>query len=202
MRLLGQAIHARRDELLSLLTIVLLALLISATVMYSAEHEAQPKTFGSIPQALWWSVATLTTVGYGDIYPVTVLGRICASFIMLLGIGLVALPTGLLGSAMYELLTLKSCPHCGADLRPHEAHHGRPPYDGHAQGHRNLGSRRREDHLFAKTPRPVHAEGRPVSCQGAHRDDDGLPFAPSRPRSSSAGWHRSSACLGGTRRAT
>jgi len=139
MRLLGQAIHARRDELLSLLTIVLLALLISATVMYSAEHEAQPKTFGSIPQALWWSVATLTTVGYGDIYPVTVLGRICASFIMLLGIGLVALPTGLLGSAMYELLTLKNCPNCGADLRPHESHHGQPSPGGHAKGHRDLG---------------------------------------------------------------
>ena len=141
MRLLGQAIHARRDELLSLLTIVLLALLISATVMYSAEHEAQPKTFGSIPQSLWWSVATLTTVGYGDIYPVTVLGRVCASFIMLLGIGLVALPTGLLGSAMYELLTLKTCPRCGAELRPHEAHLAGTTHDEQGQRDRDHGGR-------------------------------------------------------------
>ncbi len=135
MRLLGQAIHARRDELLSLLMVVLLALLVSGTVMYSAEHEAQPNTFGSIPQALWWSVATLTTVGYGDIYPITVLGRICASFIMLLGIGLVALPTGLLGSAMYELLTPKNCPRCGASLKPTEAHRERSHHEGDGPAH-------------------------------------------------------------------
>ena len=116
MSLIGQAIRARRHELVSLAIIVGLALLISATIMYSAEHEAQPERFGSIPQSLWWAVATLTTVGYGDLYPATVLGRVCASFIMILGIALVALPTGLLGSAMYELLQSKSCPHCGAKL--------------------------------------------------------------------------------------
>jgi voltage-gated potassium channel len=115
MQLLGQAIRARRDELFSLLTIVALALLISATVMYSAEHETQPKNFGSIPQSLWWAVATLTTVGYGDIYPQTAIGRVCASFIMILGIGLLALPTGLLGSAMYDQLTAKPCSRCGHD---------------------------------------------------------------------------------------
>jgi voltage-gated potassium channel len=100
------------------LTIVVLALLISATVMYSAEHEAQPKNFGSIPQSLWWAVATLTTVGYGDIYPQTAIGRVCASFIMVVGIGLLALPTGLLGTAMYEQLTSKPCPHCGRETTP------------------------------------------------------------------------------------
>jgi voltage-gated potassium channel len=116
MSLIGQAIRARRHELFSLGIIVGLALLISATIMYTAEHQAQPEHFGSIPQSLWWAVATLTTVGYGDLYPTTALGRVCASFIMILGIALVALPTGLLGSAMYELLQSKSCPHCGAKL--------------------------------------------------------------------------------------
>jgi voltage-gated potassium channel len=114
MQLLGQAIRARKDELFSLIMIVSLALLLSATVMYSVEHEAQPQHFGSIPQSLWWSVATLTAVGYGDFYPVTVLGRICAAVIMIGCIGLVSLPTAILGSAMYEMATPKKCPRCGA----------------------------------------------------------------------------------------
>jgi voltage-gated potassium channel len=117
MTLLGQALRARRHELTSLAVVVGLSLLISASIMYSAEHEAQPKHFGSIPQSLWWAVATLTTVGYGDLYPTTAIGRICASFIMLLGIALVALPTGMLGSAMYEILQHRTCPHCGAKLQ-------------------------------------------------------------------------------------
>lgn len=117
MSLLGQALRARRHELTSLGIVVALSLLVSATIMYSAEHEAQPKHFGSIPQSLWWAVATLTTVGYGDLYPTTAIGRVCASFIMLLGIALVALPTGMLGSAMYEILQQKTCPHCGAKLQ-------------------------------------------------------------------------------------
>ena len=71
---------------------------------------------------MWWAVATLTTVGYGDMYPVTVLGRLFASLIAVLGIGMFALPTGILGAGFVEELQKgkggpRTCPHCGKDLR-------------------------------------------------------------------------------------
>ena len=58
----------------------------------------QPETFGSIPRAMWWAMATLTTVGYGDVFPITVLGKLCASLIALIGIGIVALPAGIIAA--------------------------------------------------------------------------------------------------------
>ena len=67
--------------------------------MYHVEGKTQPEAFGSIPRALWWSLATLTTVGYGDVYPITALGRFIASFMAIVGIGAVALPAGILASA-------------------------------------------------------------------------------------------------------
>ncbi len=114
--LLAQAIRMRRRELTALAIVGALTILISATLIYSAEHEAQPNAFISMPDSLWWALSTLTTVGYGDIYPITPLGRICASLIMILGIGVVALPTGLVGSAFYELTQHRVCPHCGRDV--------------------------------------------------------------------------------------
>ena len=75
-------------------------LYLSSVGIYYFEHEAQPENFGSIFHCLWWSVATLTTVGYGDVYPVTVGGKIFTSFIVLIGIGIVAVPTGILASAL------------------------------------------------------------------------------------------------------
>jgi voltage-gated potassium channel len=114
--LLAQAIRMRRRELSALAIVGALTILISATLVFSTEHEAQPNAFTSMPDALWWALSTLTTVGYGDLYPITPLGRICASLIMILGIGLVALPTGLVGSAFYELAQHRKCPHCGLDV--------------------------------------------------------------------------------------
>jgi voltage-gated potassium channel len=122
LSLLRQAIRMRRRELIALGLVAAITILISATLMYSAEHEAQPKAFACMPDALWWALSTLTTVGYGDIYPTTPLGRLCASLIMILGIGLVALPTGLVGSAFYELTQHRVCPHCGCELISHPSH--------------------------------------------------------------------------------
>src|SRR3712207_9374951 len=90
--------------------------------MYYVESEAQPQQFSSIPAAMWWGVATLTTVGYGDVFPVTTAGKVLGAMIAVLGVGLFALPTGILASGFAEELqrTRKKeptvCPHCGLDI--------------------------------------------------------------------------------------
>ncbi len=86
------------------LAIAGMLLLISSTLLYLIEGEGQPDDFGSIPRAMWWSIATLTTVGYGDAFPVTPLGKILAGFTALTGIGLIAMPTGILASAFSDAL--------------------------------------------------------------------------------------------------
>lgn len=118
--MLMRVFRSKRDDILVSTFIILLILLLSSSLMYFLEHEAQPEEFPHIPAALWWGVATLTTVGYGDIYPVTVIGKLCASVIALLGIGLVALPSGLLVAGFIEELQAtkqpRVCPHCGEKL--------------------------------------------------------------------------------------
>jgi voltage-gated potassium channel len=86
--------------------------------MYFAEGDVQPQAFGSIPRAFWWGIVTLTTVGYGDVYPVTGLGKMIAAAVAVLGIGLFALPAGILGSGFVEEVasSKRSCPHCGREL--------------------------------------------------------------------------------------
>lgn len=82
--------------------ILFIMLILASSGIYLVEKEAQPEKFGSIPQAMWWSIVTLTTVGYGDAYPITTLGKIFGSVIIILGIGTVALPSGILASAFTE----------------------------------------------------------------------------------------------------
>jgi voltage-gated potassium channel len=79
-------------------------LLVSSTLLYIVEGDGQPEAFGSIPRAMWWSIATLTTVGYGDVIPVTAIGRLLSGLTALLGIGLIAMPTGILASAFSDAL--------------------------------------------------------------------------------------------------
>lgn len=98
-RLVG-ALATIRDELIIVLIVSILALYLAAVGIYHFEHRAQPETFTSIPASLWWAVATLTTVGYGDVYPITIGGRIFTGFVLLIGLGIVALPAGLLTSAL------------------------------------------------------------------------------------------------------
>ena len=77
-------------------------LYLSAVGIYYFEHDAQPDKFGSIPEALWWSVATITTVGYGDVYPITPGGRAFTFVVLIVGIGLVAVPSGLMASSISQ----------------------------------------------------------------------------------------------------
>ncbi len=83
-------------------------LLVSASIMHAAEGTVQPEAFGSIPAAMWWSVVTLTTVGYGDVVPVTFLGKTIAAFVAMLGIGMFALPTAILGAGLMQELQKRS----------------------------------------------------------------------------------------------
>ncbi|WP_119156417.1 potassium channel family protein [Caldimonas tepidiphila] len=100
----SEALHSRRFELLASIGFALGLLLLTSTLMYILEAEAQPEVFGSIPRAMWWSVVTLTTVGYGDSYPVTAAGRILAGLTAVTGIGLIAMPTGILAAAFSDAL--------------------------------------------------------------------------------------------------
>lgn len=102
--LLGRVLRSARRTLVGLLLGFIMVLVIAATLAYVVEGEAQPATFGSIPRALWWAVSTLTTVGYGDEVPVTVLGRLLAGGVMLCGIGICALWTAILVTGFsYEM---------------------------------------------------------------------------------------------------
>lgn len=101
---LAEAVRSRKDELLLSLVAGLALMLVSATVLYMVEGPVQPEKFGSIPRALWWSVATLTTIGYGDVFPITPVGKVFASITALTSIGLVAMPTGILAAAFSEAL--------------------------------------------------------------------------------------------------
>ena len=91
-----------REELLLFFFATCLLLYISAVGIHYFEHEAQPEAFQSVPHSLWWAVATLTTVGYGDIYPITAGGRLFTFAILMLGLGIVAVPSGLLATALTE----------------------------------------------------------------------------------------------------
>jgi voltage-gated potassium channel len=133
LRMIRRVLKNSRSELSVTVFVVFILLIVSSSLMYYIEHEAQPEAFQNIGQGFWWAVATLTTVGYGDIYPVTGLGKFISGLIALLGIGLVALPTGIISSAfMAELenkkkkenkcsfdhstMTTRYCPHCGEKL--------------------------------------------------------------------------------------
>lgn len=126
LRLLGNVLRQRRADLVVTGGVVAILLLVASSLMYFAEHDAQPNAFSSIPAAMWWGIVTLTTVGYGDIYPITPLGKLLGAVIAILGVGFVALPAGLLSSGFVEEMqrTRRSatCPHCGKPLAADENH--------------------------------------------------------------------------------
>ena len=100
---LGKAFMLARDELIIFTLGTLILLYLAGVGIYYFEHTAQPDKFRSIFDALWWAVTSLTTVGYGDIYPVTVGGRVFAFIVLMLGLGLVAMPTGIMASALTSI---------------------------------------------------------------------------------------------------
>ena len=92
----------KRDQIISSVALILMLMFMSSLCMYSLEHEAQPENFSNAFSGIWWSVSTLLTVGYGDIYPITIGGRIMAIVFAFLGVGMVAIPTGIISAGFVE----------------------------------------------------------------------------------------------------
>ena len=130
---IGRVFKGKSREIFASLFFVLILLVVASLMIYYAEHDAQPQQFQNAFSGLWWAVATLTTVGYGDIYPITPLGRLMGVVIAVLGIGMVAVPTSILSAGFVEFLEKKNpepsaedknapetekkyCPYCGKKL--------------------------------------------------------------------------------------
>jgi voltage-gated potassium channel len=121
LRLIWSVIVEKRSELIMTLALSALLVVLSSSLMYTLEHDGQPEKFSSIPRTMWWAVATLATIGYGDMYPQTALGQFFGAVISLFGIGMFALPTAILGSGFLEAFQkqrgrVETCPHCGKPL--------------------------------------------------------------------------------------
>ena len=120
-QLFGGVFRSKKEELFVTVMVMLLLIVMSASFMYFAENEAQPDKFPDIPSTVWWAVMTLTTVGYGDVFPVTSIGKVLAMVIAILGVGMFALPTGILGAGFVEEIQKQKagkaiCPHCGKEI--------------------------------------------------------------------------------------
>ena len=120
LQILNRVLVTKKEQLLCTVFVLVLLVVIAASLLYYAENHVQPEAFSSIPAAMWWAVTTLTTVGYGDISPQTGLGKFMASIIAILGIGMFALPTGILGAGFVEEMSRNQkpaqCPHCGREI--------------------------------------------------------------------------------------
>lgn len=130
LRLMGDVLNSKKEELIVGFIVMTIVLVFAASLMYVVEHEVQPEAFGSIPASMWWAVATLTTVGYGDVYPVTALGKFGGALIALVGVGMFAMPAGILAQGFADECRKRrgvrppmTCPHCHATI------HGRRDVD-------------------------------------------------------------------------
>lgn len=125
IKIFQMVLKQRKEQLVLSFLFILFILVVISFIMFYAENEAQPEKFSSIPAAMWWGIATLTTVGYGDIAPITDLGKFLGGIFAIAGVGFLALPAGILSSGFFELLHTpktpdakmpKECPHCGKEI--------------------------------------------------------------------------------------
>ena len=122
LNLIQAVFRERKEQIFLAVMFIIFLLLIVSTLMFYIEHDAQPEQFSSIPATMWWGIETLTTVGYGDLVPQTLLGKLLGGAIAILGIGLFALPAGILSSGLTDQLQksgksrIKKCPHCGGEI--------------------------------------------------------------------------------------
>lgn len=123
LKVIGQVLTKKKGQLMSSIFIVLILMVAASLMMYSLEHKAQPEVFNNAFSGFWWAINTLLTVGYGDIVPITFAGKICGAIMTFLGVGMVAIPTGILSAGFVEQMTPKPkarethyCPNCGQKL--------------------------------------------------------------------------------------
>lgn len=123
LKIIGRVLQKKRGQLMSSIFIVLILMIAASLMMYSLEHKAQPEVFDNAFSGFWWAINTLLTVGYGDIVPITFPGKVCGAIMTFLGVGMVAIPTGILSAGFVEQTTPKRkekeanyCPNCGHKL--------------------------------------------------------------------------------------
>ncbi len=119
MKTFEVVIAKSKEKLILVLSILFIVLVLASSLMYYAEHDAQPEKFASIPAAMWWAIVTLATIGYGDVYPVTMLGKVIGSVVVITGIAIFALPTAILSAGFIEEMQEKKvviCPVCGHQI--------------------------------------------------------------------------------------
>lgn len=121
LHLLKMVLKDTKEELFIVFAVTMAMLVFASGVIYFIENETQPDAFSSIPASMWWAVSTMTTVGYGDVYPVTTLGKFFGGFISILGLGTFGLPVGIIAYGFIEELQkhktrLVECPHCGKPI--------------------------------------------------------------------------------------
>jgi voltage-gated potassium channel len=127
IRRMTNVFYAKKEELAMSFVLASMMLVVASSLMYYIEHPVQPEVFSSIPATMWWAVVTLTTVGYGDVVPVTVLGKILTGLIAMVGIAMFALPAGIIASGFEQELEREKqqegvCSKCGQPL-PGERDH-------------------------------------------------------------------------------
>jgi voltage-gated potassium channel len=115
----SKVLERKKEEILLAFMILIIVLIFSSSMMYTVEHDAQPDKFPDIPHAMWWGIVTLATVGYGDVYPITPLGQFLGGIVLVIGIGVFALPTGIFASGFVDVINERQqkkayvCPYCG-----------------------------------------------------------------------------------------
>ncbi|HMP98806.1 MAG TPA: ion transporter [Cyclobacteriaceae bacterium] len=117
LSIINKVIFEKKEQLLLSVSFIIIVLIVASSIVYYIEYPYQPEQFSSIPKTMWWGIATLTTVGYGDLTPITGVGRLLGGLMAIMGLGMFALPAGIISSGLTEYLNQKNknekCPHCG-----------------------------------------------------------------------------------------
>jgi voltage-gated potassium channel len=118
MAIIGRVLKKEKEKLLTTIILTVIMIFVASTIMYYVENPAQPEVFTNIIETTWWSIATFTTIWYGDVFPITIAGKICGGLISLFGIMLIALPSGIICSGFMDELNKEKriCPHCGKEI--------------------------------------------------------------------------------------
>jgi voltage-gated potassium channel len=121
MIMIGKVLNKEKERLISTVFLTVIMIFVASTIMYYMENSAQPDIFPNILQTTWWAISTFTTIWYGDVCPITIPGKICGGIISLLGIMIIALPSGIICSGFIDEINNSkkqqiSCPHCGKEF--------------------------------------------------------------------------------------